>query len=148
ELLARRNEAEVALAMATQQSSPVDVTEAVPPDRLGPWLAANVPGARAGVRLRQLAGGPSNLTFRVQNADPDWGVARPPLRGVLATAHDMNREYRVQSALQATDVPVSPQVVACTDDAVIGAPFYLMEYLDGVVYDDADAVAGLSEAQS
>jgi aminoglycoside phosphotransferase (APT) family kinase protein len=60
----------------------------------------------------------------------------------------MNREYRVQSALQPTDVPVSPQVVACIDDSVIGAPFYLMGFLDGVVYDDADAVAHLSEAES
>jgi aminoglycoside phosphotransferase (APT) family kinase protein len=134
--------------MATQQSSPVEVTQAVPSERLGPWLAANVPGAGADIRVDQLAGGSSNLTFRVRDDNHDWVLRRPPLRGVLATAHDMNREYRVQSALQVTDVPVSPQVVACTDDSVIGAPFYLMEYLDGIVYDDADAFAQLSEAQS
>jgi aminoglycoside phosphotransferase (APT) family kinase protein len=54
----------------------------------------------------------------------------------------------VQSALQSTGVPVSPQVIACTDDVVIGAPFYVMEFLDGIVYDDADAVAHLTEAES
>jgi aminoglycoside phosphotransferase (APT) family kinase protein len=134
--------------MATEQSSPVEVAAAVPPERLGPWLAAQVPGASPDVRVDQLAGGSSNLTFRVRDDGHDWVLRRPPLRGVLATAHDMNREYRVQSALQSTDVPVSPQVIACVDDSVIGAPFYVMEYLDGIVYDDADAVAHLSGEQS
>ncbi|HZP29004.1 MAG TPA: phosphotransferase family protein [Acidimicrobiia bacterium] len=134
--------------MATQQSTPVDLGEAVPAERLGPWLAEHVPGAAAGVSVEQLAGGSSNLTFRVRDGAHDWVLRRPPLRGGLATAHDMTREFRVQAALAGTGVPVAPMVVHCSDDTVIGAPFYVMEYLDGVVYDDADAVAGLSEEQS
>jgi aminoglycoside phosphotransferase (APT) family kinase protein len=69
------------------------------------------------------------------------------LRHVLATAHDMGREHRVQSALEQTDVPVAAQVAMCDDESVIGAPFYMMERLDGVVYDDVDATASLTEEQ-
>src|SRR6185312_10680612 len=92
-------------------------------------------------------GGSSNLTFRVRDGAHDWVLRRPPLRHVLATAHDMAREHRVQSALEWTDVPVAAQVAACDDETVIGAPFYMMARLDGVVYDDVDATASLSEEQ-
>ncbi len=133
--------------MAAEQTTPVEVAEAVPPDRLGPWLAEHVPGASGTVQVTQLAGGSSNLTFRVRDGEYDWVLRRPPLRGVLATAHDMGREFRVQAALAATDVPVAGQVAECKDDAVIGAPFYVMQRLDGVVYDDVDATSGLTEDQ-
>jgi aminoglycoside phosphotransferase (APT) family kinase protein len=70
---------------------------------------------------------------------------------VLATAHDIGREYRVQSALGAAvgcSVPVPRMVAWCDDESVIGAPFYVMEWLDGVVYADADAVTHLSAAEA
>src|SRR6516225_5559882 len=60
-------------------------------------------------------------------------LRRPPLGHVLPTAHDMSREFRVLSALAGTQVPVAPLVAACTDDEVIGAQFYLMEYVPGAV---------------
>jgi aminoglycoside phosphotransferase (APT) family kinase protein len=130
-----------------EQTNPVDVEEAVPAAALAAWIAANVKGAQGTVRVDQLAGGSSNLTFRVRDDVNDWVLRRPPLRHVLATAHDMTREHTVQAALQHTDVPVARQVGLCEDESVIGAPFYLMERLDGVVYDDVDAVAGITEAQ-
>jgi aminoglycoside phosphotransferase (APT) family kinase protein len=133
--------------VAAEQTNPVEVTEAVPPDRLGPWIAAHVPGTSGEVEVSQIAGGSSNLTFRVRDGAHDWVLRRPPLRHVLATAHDMGREHRMQSALEWTDVPVAPQVVECLDDDVIGAPFYMMARLDGVVYDDVDATASLTEDQ-
>ncbi len=133
--------------MAAEQTTPVDVAAAVPPDRLGAWIAEQVPGTSGRVEVTQLAGGSSNLTFRVRDGRHDWVLRRPPTSHVLATAHDMGREHRVQAALEATDVPVAPQVAECTDTAVIGAPFYLMQRLDGVVYDDVDAVADLAEDQ-
>ena len=133
--------------MASSVTTMVDVTEAVPPEKLGPWLAEHVPGARADLQVEQLSGGASNLTFRVRDGAHDWVLRRPPMSHVLATAHDMGREYRVQAALEATDVPVAGQVIECTDDSVIGAPFYVMQRLDGVVYDDVDATAGLTEEQ-
>jgi len=138
---------ESTILMAAEQTSPVDVAEAVPPERLGPWIAAHVTGASGAVEVAQLAGGSSNLTFRVRDGEHDWVLRRPPMSHVLATAHDMGREHRVQAALEATDVPVAGQVAECTDDSVIGAPFYMMQRLDGVVYDDVDATAHLTEAQ-
>ena len=134
-------------SMAAEQTNPVDVAEAVPPEKLGPWVAEHVPGASGTVEVTQIAGGSSNLTFRVRDGEHDWVLRRPPLRHVLATAHDMGREHRMQSALQATDVPVATQVAICEDESVIGAPFYMMARLDGVVYDDVDATASLTEEQ-
>jgi len=131
-----------------EQTNPVDVEEAVPSAALGAWIAANVESAQGPVRVDQLAGGSSNLTFRVRDDANDWVLRRPPLRHVLATAHDMTREHTVQAALQGTDVPVAPQVALCDDESVIGAPFYLMQRLDGVVYDDVDAVADITEEQA
>ena len=133
--------------MAAEQTNPVDVDEAVPPEKLGPWVAEHVPGASGSVEVTQIAGGSSNLTFRVRDGEHDWVLRRPPLRHVLATAHDMGREHRMQSALQSTDVPIAAQVAACDDESVIGAPFYMMARLDGVVYDDVDATAPLTEEQ-
>jgi aminoglycoside phosphotransferase (APT) family kinase protein len=133
--------------MAAEQRSPVDIAEAVAPEKLGPWIAEQVPGASGTVEVTQLAGGASNLTFRVRDGEHDWVLRRPPLRGLLASAHDMGREHRVQAALEPTDVPVAGQVAECTDDSVIGAPFYLMQCLDGIVYDDVEAVADLTDEQ-
>lgn len=124
------------------------ITSAVPVGPLTAWLVDNVADAHGPVRIDQLSGGSSNLTFRVRDDTNDWVLRRPPLRHVLATAHDMGREYRVQHALRETGVPVSRVVARCDDDSVIGAPFYLMERLDGIVYADIDAVAHLSEAES
>jgi aminoglycoside phosphotransferase (APT) family kinase protein len=80
-----------------------------------------------------IAGGRSNLTYRVTDGRSRWVVRRPPLGHVLPTAHDMAREYRVISALQGTPVPVPRVVLHCADESVIGAPFYVMEEVPGVV---------------
>ena len=90
-----------------------------------------------------IAGGRSNLTYLVRDAERGWIVRRPPLGHVLATAHDMAREYRVISALAHTDVPVPQTYELCEDDAVIGAPFYVMEYVQGPIYRSAAAAAAL-----
>jgi len=75
-------------------------------------------------------------------------LRRPPLGHVLPTAHDMSREYRVLSALAGTQVPVAPLVAACTDDAVIGAPFYVMEHVPGVVLRTRADTKALTEPQA
>ena len=75
-------------------------------------------------------------------------LRRPPLGHVLPTAHDMSREFRVLSALADTPVPVAPLVAACTDDEVIGAPFYVMEHVPGVVLRTRADTKELTEAQA
>lgn len=128
--------------------SPFPVEEAVPVAALSAWVAANVSSASGSLRVEHLSGGSSNLTFRVRDDANDWVLRRPPLGRLLATANDMGREFTVQHALVGTEVPVAAPVARCDDPEVIGAPFYLMQRLDGVVYDDADAVAHLTEAQA
>lgn len=98
------------------------------------WLAERVPGAQPPLDFDLITGGHSNLTYRVTDAaDGAWVLRRPPLHQVLATAHDMEREHRIIAALGPTDVPVPSVVGLCTDEAVNGPPFYVMDFVDGVV---------------
>ena len=90
-------------------------------------------GARPPLTAELIAGGLSNLTYELRDADGRaWVLRRPPLGHVLPTAHDMRREFRVISALQGT-VPVAKAYVLCEDTEVIGAPFYVMEKVEGEV---------------
>lgn len=111
-------------------------------EALAAWLG------RDDLIVEQVSGGSSNLTFRVRTDGNDWILRRPPMSHVLATANDMKREWTVQLALAPTDVPVAQVVHTCDDESVMGAPFYLMERLDGIVFNDASNVAHLDEAQS
>ena len=102
------------------------------------WLSDALDGTGGeivgGLSFDQITGGRSNLTFRVYDeAGNQWALRRPPTGNVLATAHDMGREHRVMSALESTDVPVPKMVDLCTDETVNGAPFYVMEWVDGTV---------------
>ncbi|SPL92005.1 possible phosphotransferase [[Actinomadura] parvosata subsp. kistnae] len=78
-----------------------------------------------------ISGGRSNLTYLVEGGERRLVLRRPPLGHVLPTAHDMRREWRVISALAPTPVPVPEPVAFCADEDVIGAPFYLMGYVEG-----------------
>src|SRR5215469_9540104 len=119
------------------------------PLALAKWLAGaslTEVGELRGVQL--IAGGRSNLTYRL---DLDAGrivLRRPPLGHVLPTAHDMNREYRVLSALAGTAVPVPATLASCHDPDIIGAPFYLMRFIDGLVIRAAQGGPALSPEQA
>ena len=109
------------------------------------WFEANVPGATGPLRFDLIAGGHSNLTYRVDDAAGHaYVLRRPPLGHVLATAHDMRREHTIISALGPTAVPVAPALGLCTDDSMNGAPFYVMDFVDGRVLRDAAAAEQLS----
>ena len=109
------------------------------------WFEANVNGAVPPLSFDLIAGGRSNLTFRVADAaGSSWVLRRPPLGNVLATAHDMGREHRIIAALAPTDVPVPRAVGICTDTEVNDAPFYVMEHLDGLVLRDAASAADVA----
>src|SRR3954451_13635693 len=111
------------------------------------WLDSARPGLRRGeLTGKVIAGGKSNLTFRVSDGVTTWALRRPPLAHVLPTAHDMVREFRVISALAGTAVPVAPAVALCDDPDVLGAPFYMMGFVDGVVLDRPEVLAGLDPA--
>ena len=94
-----------------------------------------------------IAGGRSNLTYRVTDAAGQPSpCAGPPLSHVLPTAHDMAREHTVISALGPTDVPVPRTLGLCTDPTVNGAPFYVMTFVEGHIVRDEPAAAELTEA--
>ena len=101
------------------------------------WLTTNVPGATAPFTFDFIAGGHSNLTYRVTGADGTrYVLRRPPLGHVLASAHDMGREHRIISGLRNSAVPVAPALGFCDDPAVNDAPFYVMAFVDGHVVRD------------
>ncbi|MEV8566366.1 phosphotransferase family protein [Streptomyces sp. NPDC051322] len=113
-------------------------------DRLRGHLDRERPGLVAGpLSGRIIEGGRSNLTYVVGDGSSTWVVRRPPLGHVLATAHDMKREHRVINALHPTPVPVPEALLLCEDDSVLGAPFYVMEFVAGTPYRTADQLAEL-----
>ncbi|WP_030849409.1 phosphotransferase family protein [Streptomyces griseus] len=114
------------------------------PESLRARLDRERPGLVSGpLEARLIEGGRSNLTYVVGDGTGQWVVRRPPLGHVLATAHDMAREYRVISGLHPTAVPVPEPLLLCEDDTVLGAPFYVMEYVEGVPYRTAEQLAPL-----
>lgn len=111
---------------------------------LADFMAASCPGLAGGpLRAEVIAGGKSNITYAVTDGARTWVVRRPPLGHVLATAHDMGREYRVMSALQGTAVPVPAMIAMCTDVDLMGQPFYLMEWVNGRAYRQAGELVPL-----
>ena len=116
-------------AMAAQEVGGLDLAA------FGAYFTAAYPGTvRGPLHASVLAGGKSNITYEVTDGHGCWVVRRPPLGHVLATAHDMAREYRVISALAGTKVPVPATYLLCEDTEVIGAPFYVMEKVGGTAY--------------
>ena len=112
--------------------------------RLREHLDLARPGLADGPLTAELiAGGKSNLTYLLRDDVHRWVLRRPPLGHVLATAHDMSREYRVIDALAGTAVPVPGVHLLCTDPEVLGAPFYLMDEVPGRIYRSADESAEL-----
>jgi aminoglycoside phosphotransferase (APT) family kinase protein len=123
----------------------VDTPEGVALDRLAPWFAEHVDDASgAPLTAEFIAGGRSNLTYAISDGTRSWVLRRPPLGHVVATAHDMGREYRVIGALAATDVPVPRVHAFCDDLEVNGAPFYVMERVDGQILRTPADMAGLT----
>jgi aminoglycoside phosphotransferase (APT) family kinase protein len=116
-------------------------------DKVSRWLQENVDDATAPFRFDLIAGGRSNLTFRVTDATGRRHVLRrPPLGHVLATAHDMAREYRIIAAVGKTGVPVPRALGLCTDTDVNDAPFYVMSHVEGEVLDSADKAVLLDQS--
>ncbi len=122
---------------------PAPAPEGIDRDGLEAWFSAHVADLRPPLEFERIAGGLSNLTYRVSDrAAGRWALRRPPLGKRLGSAHDMAREHRVVSALAPTAVPVPPVVGLCEDESVTGAPFYVMEFVAGPV------LRGLAEAET
>jgi aminoglycoside phosphotransferase (APT) family kinase protein len=116
--------------------------EGIDAQRVGAWLSKHVAGATPPFNYDLITGGRSNLTYCVTDArDRRIVVRRPPLGTLLATAHDVVREYRIVAALAGTPVPVPPALAVCDDASVNGTPFAVTGFVDGVVLDQAEKAA-------
>jgi aminoglycoside phosphotransferase (APT) family kinase protein len=119
------------------------------PERLRAWLRANIPDVPdEAIRIERLRGGASNVTMAVRIGSSAMVVRRPPAGAFLPSANDVEREYRFYSALQDTPVPTPAPRAFCHDPSVIGAPFYVMDLLAGLVPHRPDDLAGMTASET
>jgi aminoglycoside phosphotransferase (APT) family kinase protein len=104
---------------------------------LAAWLTANLEGLSGPVNVRQFHGGASNPTFLVTAGDERLVLRKKPPGQLLASAHQVDREYRVMKALGGVGFPVPRMRALCTDESVIGATFFVMDFLEGRIFRDA-----------
>ena len=97
------------------------------------WLRAHVTGLRGTPAVTQFSGGASNWTYRLQYESRDLVLRRPPAGTKARSAHDVGREYRLQQALKPVFPQVPEMIAHCPDEAVIGAEFYVMEHIPGII---------------
>src|SRR5260370_33403475 len=100
--------------------------------RLEPYLRRHFPDLAGELRVRQFPSGHSNLTYSVSLGEKEMVLRRPPFGSKVKSAHDMGREYHVLDKLHSS-YPAPKPLLYCTDDSVLGTPFYLMERVRGVI---------------
>jgi aminoglycoside phosphotransferase (APT) family kinase protein len=104
--------------------------------RLEQFMHAHVTGFEGELRIERFAGGQSNPTYKLIATNGSYVLRRKPPGKLLPSAHAVDREYRVMTALSHTAFPVPRTYVLCMDEGVIGTPFYIMDYVDGRVFWD------------
>lgn len=100
------------------------------------WLRASIEGYQGPGFLRKFGFGQSNPTYRLTAPSGDYVLRRKPFGTLLSKAHAIEREYRVMKALQGSGVPAPRPLSLCEDSEVIGAPFYVMEFVEGRIFYD------------
>ncbi len=114
-------------AVAVRPGEELDLT------RLEPFLRSHFPDESASIRVKQFPSGHSNLTYLVSLGERELVLRRPPFGSKVKTAHDMGREFRVLSKLHDVYSPAPKVLLHCEDESVLGAPFYLMEPIAGII---------------
>ncbi|WP_137863974.1 MULTISPECIES: phosphotransferase family protein [unclassified Sphingomonas] len=113
--------------------------------KLGAWLAANVTGFAGPATVEKFPGGQSNPTYRIDAASGAYVLRRKPFGPILPSAHAVEREYALIAALHPTGFPVARPYGLCEDPEVLGAPFYIMEMVEGRTLWDG-ALPGMAPA--
>ena len=121
---------------AARGAGPVREAHRFDEARLARWMAEHVSGFAGPLTVEQFEGGQSNPTYRLSTPGWRYVLRRKPPGRLLPSAHAVDREYRVITALAATDVPVAKTYGLCLDDAVIGTAFYVMDYVEGRIFWD------------
>jgi len=129
--------------MRAQEPAVNDNTTEVRPEarfdepRLEEYLRVHLPDYAGALSVRQFKGGQSNPSFLLATAHAQYVLRRKPAGQLLSSAHAVDREYRVTTALSRhTDIPVARTHLYCADDSIIGSPFYLMDYVPGRIFWD------------
>ena len=116
---------------------PVETTHRLDRHALERWLIANVRGYEGPLEILQFRGGQSNPTYKLLTPNRHYVLRKKPGGKLLPSAHAVDREFRVISALHATGFPVARPYALCMDDGVIGTAFYVMEMVEGrIIWDD------------
>jgi len=114
--------------------------------KVSAWLKENIPDLSLPLEFSVIAGGHSNLTFACKDRrGQTYVLRRPPLGHVLESAHDMGREYKIVSALKNSEVPVPHSWGFCKDVSINDAPFYVMDFVEGLVLNDSITGAKVSQ---
>lgn len=117
----------------TDQSSAIREGEELSAVQIDPYLKAHIPGLTGTPRISQFPGGASNLTYLLEYPDQEFVLRRPPFGHKAKSAHDMGREFRILNRLN-QGFPYCPKAyVHCTDESVIGAEFYVMQRVNGII---------------
>jgi aminoglycoside phosphotransferase (APT) family kinase protein len=103
---------------------------------LAKYLADKLPGFKGPLQSKKFAGGQSNPTYLLTSPSGQYVLRRKPPGQLLASAHAVDREFRVLQALENSPVPVAKPLLLCADDSVAGSMFYLMEYVAGRIFWD------------
>lgn len=130
-------------AAMIDSARPMRPGEEIDAAALAVWLKGRLPGVEGPVAVEQFPGGHSNLTYLLHFGDRELVLRRPPVGSQVKTAHDMGREYRVLSRLYAAYPKAPRALLHCDDPEVIGAPFYLMERVRGVILRHQRPPAGI-----
>jgi aminoglycoside phosphotransferase (APT) family kinase protein len=102
--------------------------------RLETWLASHVPGLSGPLAVRQFKGGQSNPTYLLETSGRRYVLRRKPPGKLLPSAHAVDREFRVISALHRQGFPVPEPIAYCDDPEVVGTPFFIMTYVEGRIF--------------
>ncbi len=117
----------------TDQGGPVRPGEALDAAAVTAWLATHLPDLQGLPEVTQFAGGASNWTYRLRYPHHDLILRRPPAGTRAKSAHDMAREFHVQQALKPVFPWVPTMVALCTDEAILGVQFYVMQRIPGLI---------------
>lgn len=116
-------------------------------ERLAPWMSQHVPGFGGNLRAQALSGGQSNPTFKLTAGSAAYVLRRKPLGPLLPSAHAVEREFRILKALQNSAVPVPRVHALCEEPAILGSPFYVMDFVPGRIFLNVCAMPGVSPAE-
>src|SRR5271170_1810995 len=115
------------------QPAPIRSGEELDAAKLEPYLRQHFPNESGDLQIRQYPSGHSNLTYALRLGERKLVLRRPPFGSKVKSAHDMSREFRVLAKLHAVYPPAPEVLFYCDDDSVLGAPFYVMQPVHGII---------------